>query len=101
MEVGFEYTYKNNSEIIAAIESISSFSGLEFTILGALIVCICVAVYYLFPILYLSKKFFDRQNQKAKRKLMLKQISTQREIEDEIEAEIEVTAQAQAQEEKK
>jgi len=97
MEIGFEYTYKENSDIIAAIAKISEFSEVQFIILGAIIIFISVGVYYLFPIIYLIKKFFDRQKEKAKRKFMLKQISTQREIEDEIEAEIEVTTQAQAE----
>ncbi len=97
MEIGFEYTYKDSNEVIAAIQSISEFSGFEFILLSIIVLLIAVCIYYLFPIIYLVKKFFDRQKEKAKRKLMLKQISTQREIEDEIESEIEATAQAQAE----
>ncbi len=97
MQVGFEYNYKDSSEIIASIEAISSFSVFEMSILAALLIFVCVGIYYLFPIIFLTKKYMDRQKEKAKRKIMLKQISMQRTIEDEIEAEIEETAKKNAE----
>ena len=97
MQAGFEYSYKPSNEIIAYIERLSEFSSFELGLLGFIVIFVCIWVYYLFPLLYILKKYWDRQREKAKRKIMLKQISMQRTIEDEIEAEIEVTAQAEAE----
>lgn len=97
MQTGFEYNYKNNTEIIEHILSIADFWVFEFWLLLGLILFVFIGVYFLFPLLFIIKKYFERQKQNIKRKLMLQQIATQRDIEDEIEAEIEETAKAQAQ----
>jgi len=57
MQVGFEYNYKDSSEIIASIEAISSFSVFEMSILAALLIFVCVGIYYLFPIIFLKEKY--------------------------------------------
>lgn len=96
MQVGFEYNYTSSNDIIQAASDISHMWIIEYISFFWVIVLLYGSIYYLLPLLSIVYKYYKREQEKAKRKLMLRQISLQKDIEDEIEAEIEKTAQQQS-----
>ncbi|USN58265.1 MAG: hypothetical protein H6767_08355 [Candidatus Peribacteria bacterium] len=86
--VGFNYTYTDPENIYASLTRIIDFSPLQYTIIGIASILLIVLIYYMIPIIHITMKYLKEENEKRKKRNLLKQISMQREIEEEIEAEI-------------
>lgn len=85
--INIEYKYREFWEIFENVKNIWEFSYMELSILFILILFVIVCVLYIFPIIGIIKDFHNREKEKQKKKLSLKQIIINKEIETEIENE--------------
>lgn len=88
--VGFEYEYTTSSDIMNSIKLLTEYSIQEYVLLVISIIILISFIYYIIPILNISFNYMRNEKEKEKRKLLIKQIATQKNINDEIEKELNI-----------
>lgn len=88
--IWFDYNYTSSSDIIKEIKVFGNFSEIEFAILLVWIILLVSFIFYIIPLLNIYYTFIKKEKEKKKRRVLIKQIATQKDINDEIEKELNI-----------
>jgi Na+/melibiose symporter-like transporter len=86
--ISSQFTYSSMSEILSSLTPFVSMGIVGKGVFTFLLLMIVLSVLYIVPFLFAGKSYIFAEREKKKRKSMLNQIMTQKEIEDQVEREI-------------
>lgn len=88
--IWFEYEYSTSSEILKNIKLITNYSIEEYALLIISIIILLFFIFYFVPSVRIGYAYIIKEKEKEKRKVLIKQIATQKDINDEIEKELNI-----------
>lgn len=88
-----QFKYGTVESILSSLHPFLSLGGIGEGVLIALILIIVLSILFFIPFFLAGESYIFVEREKKKKKSMLKQIMTQKEIEDEVEREIQLEEQ--------